>query len=66
MLDAADEAIAFTASRARADLEDDRMLALAVVRSIEIIGEAGARVTAEGRREVPELPCETSWRCGTA
>lgn len=35
-------------------LNTDRMLALALVRSIEIIGEA--RVSAEGRARVPDIP----------
>lgn len=58
MLDAANEATAFAANRGRKDLEKDRMLTLALVRSIEIIGEAGARVSEAGRREIPEIP----WR----
>lgn len=34
----------------------ERMLALALVQSIEIIGEASARVSAEGRAEAPQIP----------
>jgi uncharacterized protein with HEPN domain len=56
MLDAAEDARTFVVGRDREDLEKDRMLALALVRSIEIIGEAGARVSAEGRDKVPEVP----------
>ena len=56
MLDAAEDARSFVVGRDREDLEKDRMLALALVRSIEIIGEAGARVSAEGRAEVPQIP----------
>ena len=48
MLDAAEDSLSFVVGRDREDLENDRMLALALVRSIEIIGEAGARVSAEG------------------
>ncbi|MEC4812188.1 MAG: hypothetical protein SAK29_02745 [Scytonema sp. PMC 1069.18] len=40
MLDAANQAITFTQGRTRADLDTDSMLALAVVRLIEILGEA--------------------------
>lgn len=56
MLDAASEAVDFVAGKSREDLDRDRMLALAPVRSIEIVGEAGARVSQEGRAEVPTLP----------
>ena len=58
MLDAAREAVAFIAGRTRADLDSNRMLVLAVVKSIEIIGEAASRVSEEGRATVPHLP----WR----
>ena len=58
MLDAAEDALSFVVGREREDLGKNRMLALALVRSIEIIGEAGARVSEEGRAEVPDLP----WR----
>ncbi len=58
MLDSAEEAVAFVAGKNRGDLNADRMLALALVRSIEIIREAGARVSKEGRSGVPEVP----WR----
>jgi uncharacterized protein with HEPN domain len=56
MLEAAKDARRFAAGRARADLETNRMLSLALVKSIEIIGEAGTRVSEQGRRELPEVP----------
>ena len=56
MLDAACEALGFAAGRHRRDLDTDRMLVLALVKSIEIIGEAGARVSIEGRDATPEVP----------
>ena len=56
MVDAAEDASSFVVGREREDLEKDRMLALALVRSIEIIGKAGARVSAQGRAEVPRIP----------
>jgi uncharacterized protein with HEPN domain len=58
MLAAAEEAVGFADGRDRDDLDADRMLALALVRSIEIVGEAGARVSEEGRAAVPDVP----WR----
>jgi uncharacterized protein with HEPN domain len=56
MLDAAQEALGFVAGRDRQDLGTDRMLVLALVKSIEIIGEAGARVSEEGRAATPDVP----------
>lgn len=56
MLDAANEAEAFAAGRSRADLDTDRMLALSIVKSIEIIGEAAANVSDDGRAEHPRIP----------
>ncbi len=46
----------FVEGKKREDLDFDRMIALALVRCIEIIGEAGARVSAEGRAEAPDIP----------
>jgi len=56
MLDAAREALSFVAGRERRDLDADRMLVLALVKSIEIIGEAGTRVSEEGRDATPAVP----------
>ena len=58
MLDAARDALSFAEGRSREDLDRDRQLVLAVVKCIEIIGEAGARVSPEGQAEAAELP----WR----
>ena len=56
MLDASREALSFAASRSREDLDSDRMLALSLVRCIEIIGEAASRVSGETRTLVPQIP----------
>lgn len=40
MLDAVTEALAFTIDKNRADLDSDRMLTLAIIKELEIIGEA--------------------------
>ena len=42
--------------RQRQDLGQNRMLELALVRLIEIIGEAAARVSMEGQRGYPSIP----------
>lgn len=56
MLDAAEKAVSFVAGRTRADLDDDEQLALALVRLIEVLGEAASRVSETFREEHPELP----------
>lgn len=56
MLDAAREARAFVEGRARQDLDEDRQLALSLVKLIEIIGEAATSLSDQTRREIPDLP----------
>ena len=45
MRDATREALAFVAGKTRDDLDIDRQLVLALVKSIEIIGEAAAKTS---------------------
>jgi hypothetical protein len=52
MLDAAREALSFAEGRRRADLDQNRMLSLSLLRLLETIGEAAGRVTEEGRRRL--------------
>ncbi len=47
MLDHALEAVAMTKSKTRADLDKDRQLNLALMRLLEIIGEAATRIPKE-------------------
>lgn len=58
MMTAADKAIEFTAGKRRADLDQDELLALALVRPLEILGEAAKYVSEETRNASPEIP----WR----
>ena len=58
MLDAAHKTLAFTDGRSRDDLDTDEQLTLAIVRLLEIIGEAAKKVTTETRAAHPEIP----WR----
>jgi uncharacterized protein with HEPN domain len=56
MADALAAAMRFIKGRQRTDLDTDEMLLFALVRAIEIVGEAAGRVTAETRGNMPELP----------
>ena len=56
MLDAAKEAVEFSAGRTREELDQDRMLVLALVKSIEIVGEAATKVSPEARSLLPSIP----------
>jgi uncharacterized protein with HEPN domain len=56
MRDHAQELIELLGPRSRADLDSDRVLALAVVRLLEIIGEAAGRIPAEEQARRPEVP----------
>jgi uncharacterized protein with HEPN domain len=56
MRDAAVEAIGFIRDRTRLDLERDRMLTLALVKDIEIIGEAAGRISSDCKNKYPAIP----------
>jgi uncharacterized protein with HEPN domain len=56
MLDAAKQAIAFMAGRSKLSLDADAMLLLAVVKAIEIVGEAAAKITKERQADIPQIP----------
>ncbi|MEW6614800.1 MAG: HepT-like ribonuclease domain-containing protein [Thermodesulfobacteriota bacterium] len=56
MLEAAKEAISFSENKTKNDLHSDRMLALSIIKSIEIIGEAASTVTKDFRDSHNEIP----------
>ncbi len=56
MLSHAQEACGLLANRTRVDLDHDRVLELAVVRLLEIVGEAAARVSHETQERYDDLP----------
>jgi len=62
MLEAAQEAVSFAENKTRADLNIDRKLVLALVKDIEMIGEAAANVTAERRTELTQIPWDKNCR----
>ena len=56
LANALNSAIRFAQGRQRGDLDTDEMLLFALVRAIEIAGEAASRVTVETRAQLPDLP----------
>ncbi len=56
MLDYAREAHETVCGRKREDLDDDRQLNLSLVRLLEIVGEAAARVPTDEREKYPGIP----------
>jgi uncharacterized protein with HEPN domain len=56
MLDAAKKAIGFCQNKNRKSLDADRQLVLALVKDIEIIGEAATNVSQEIKSNFPEIP----------
>lgn len=47
MVEAGESAVQFVAGRQRADLDEDRMLLFALVRAIEVLGEAASQISEE-------------------
>jgi len=56
MLDAAEAAVSFAANRTREHLDTDRMTVLAIIKCIEIIGEAASAISKEFQRVHPTIP----------
>ena len=56
MLDHAKEAIELIAGKDKAELQRDRVLELALIRLIEIVGEAGAKVSSSTQLKYPSIP----------
>ncbi len=55
MLDAAQKAITFVKGRTFHDLENDEIMVLALVKVIEIIGEAASKVSQEYQANHPQI-----------
>ncbi|MBI5233773.1 MAG: DUF86 domain-containing protein [Deltaproteobacteria bacterium] len=56
MLNAAEEAIKVSYGKTKQDIEKERLLNLALVRLIEIVGEAASRVSAAGCSNYRGIP----------
>lgn len=58
MLEAAQKAVEFSEGRSQNDLQEDEQLALALIRLLEIIGEAAKAISPEIRKQYSDIP----WR----
>jgi len=58
MLDHAREAVDLAREKTRTELSSTRLLQLGLMRLVEIIGEAAARVPTEERAQYPSIPWE--------
>lgn len=55
-LDAARDALTFVQGRTRSDLDADRQLALALLKAVEIIGEAAVHIPDASRATISGIP----------
>lgn len=58
MLEAAQTCLGFSAGKVRIDFEKDQMLSFAVIRALEIFGEAASRISSDFQKANPNIP----WR----
>ena len=65
MLDSANEALSFAKDKNRSDLNDERKLTLALVKCIEIIGEAATKSRRRRGANARKFHGKKSSLCGT-
>jgi len=56
MMDSVEAILSFAKGRKRADLESDRQFLSALLRELEVIGEAASRISKRTQREFSEIP----------
>ena len=56
MLSAAREARSFAKNETRASIDKDRKLTLALVKAVEIIGEAASKISNECQKNLTQIP----------
>lgn len=56
MVDATNQALTFVAEKSRSELETDQLLTLALVKLIEIFGEAASKITRDAKSQTQEIP----------
>jgi hypothetical protein len=65
MIEAGESVQRFISNRRRWDLESDQILLFAVVRAIEVLGEAATKVSEDMRCASREIPSRQSLTCAT-
>lgn len=60
MLEAAKQAMSFVESRQRSHLDTDAQLRLALLRALEVVGEAASRVSPAARAAHPQIPWQSA------
>ena len=55
MIDASEEAVAFSTGKSQDDVYSDRLLALCLVKCLEMMGEAASKVSHKLKEEHPEI-----------
>ena len=56
MIDSTEAVLAFAKGKQRVSLDKDRLFQSAVMRELEIIGEAAGRVSEKTKKQFPDLP----------
>lgn len=56
MLDAIKESLAFSKDKSRDDFDNNRMLTLAIIKELEIIGEAASKISPEFKATHSHIP----------
>ncbi|GAB5411222.1 MAG: DUF86 domain-containing protein [Chlamydiales bacterium] len=56
MLDSTDAVLAFSKGKRKESLKKDRLYQSAVLRELEIIGEAAGRISEKTKKKFPQLP----------
>jgi uncharacterized protein with HEPN domain len=56
MLDAARKAMTFVEGKIRTDLDQNSMLVFALIRAVEVIGEAASKISRNSQERLSEIP----------
>jgi uncharacterized protein with HEPN domain len=65
MLDHAKEAVDLISGKDKTVLQQNRVLELALIRLVEIVGEASAKVSPETQSKYPSIPLPRRLACAT-
>lgn len=62
LIEAADKAVTFAAGKQRSELDDDELLRLALIKLVEIVGEAAKQVSEPTRQAYASVPWSAAAR----